>query len=171
MVVALIVAAAPRPAGACTCVQGLPSDLIDSSDLAFVGTVLDRQETFDGAVVETMFAVTETLKGDIGATVILAVPADAACVGALGDGPIGVVANDRQGEVLPELCTVTEPDQLLAAATALGLEVTAPEAAEAATPMPESTSSYAAAIPMSILLSLVFLASVALGERTARANR
>ena len=59
-----------------------------------------------------------------------------------------------------------EPDQLLAAADELGLDVVSPPTEEEiATALPESTSNYAAAIPLSIALSLVFLGAVALGTR------
>ena len=58
-----------------------------------------------------------------------------------------------------------DPAQLLAAADELGLDPFIPPGEELATVLPESTSNYAAAIPLSIALSLVFLGAVALGTR------
>ena len=140
----------PQPATACTCAAGAPVELLESSDLAFIGSVVDQQPDFTGTSTESLIAVDRVACG----------------VGLAATEQVAVTAVQVSGEILPKVCTSMEPDQLLAAADELGLDVvTPPSEEEIATALPESTSNYAAAIPLSIALSLVFLGAVALGTR------
>lgn len=168
---ALLVAAAlfglPQTASACTCAAGAPVELLGSSDLAFIGSVVDQQPDFAGTSTESLIAVTQVVKGDVTASIIVTGETDSACgLGLASTELVAVTAVQMSGEILPEVCTSMEPDQLLAAADELGLDVVSPPPEEEiATALPESTSNYAAAIPLSIALSLVFLGAVALGSR------
>jgi hypothetical protein len=157
----------PQSAAACTCAPGAPIELLESSDLAFIGSVVDQQPDFAGTSTESLIAVDEVVKGDVSASIIVTGETDSACgSGLLASEQIAVTAVQVSGEILPKVCTSMEPDQLLAAADELGLDVVTPQPEEEiATALPESTSNYAAAIPLSIALSLVFLGAVALGTR------
>lgn len=157
----------PRPAAACTCAAGDPVELLESSDLAFIGSVVDQQPDFAGTSTESLIAVDEVVKGDVSASIIVTGETDSACgSGLVATERIAVTAVQVSGEILPKVCTSMEPDQLLAAADELGLDVVTPRPdEEIATALGESTSNYAAAIPLSIALSLVFLGAVALGTR------
>jgi hypothetical protein len=168
---ALLVMAAlfglPQPATACTCAAGAPVELLEASDLAFIGSVVDQQPDFAGTSTESLIAVHEVVKGEVATSIIVTGESDSACgLGLAASEQIAVTAVQVSGEILPKVCTSMEPDQLLAAADELGLEVVIPlSEEEMATALPESTSNYAAAIPLSIALSLVFLGAVALGTR------
>ena len=168
----LLLVGFPRPASACACAAALPADLIDEADLVFVGTPTASQPAFGGDVVETMFVVDTVVKGEVGSTVVLTADADSECGPLTSDGAaIGVAAVQEAGDVLDRLCGLVDADQLLVAAQGMGLEMTSPEPSEQPTEMPESTSTYAAAIPLSVGLSLVFLAAVALGTRSTSVSR
>ncbi len=157
----------PRPAMACSCAPGIPVELLESSDLAFIGSVVDQQPDFAGTSTESLIAVDEVVKGDVSASIIVSAETETECgLGLAATEQIAITAVQVSGEILPKVCTSMEPDQLLAAADELGLEVvTPPSEEEIATALPESASNYAAAIPLSIALSLVFLGAVALGTR------
>ena len=167
LVATLVVFAVPRPAHACSCDSGLPSELLESSDLAFVGVVVDQQPSFGDESIESLINVSSVLKGDVEASIIVDSPVEDGCGQVLASpDPVGVTAVLIPGDVLPQVCSVMAADQLLAAGEQLGLEITTPPIEELATDLPESASNYAAAIPLSIILSLVFLAAVAIGTRT-----
>lgn len=156
----------PQPAAACSCAPGAPIDLLESSDLAFIGTLVDQQPDFAGTATESLIAVDNVVKGDVGASIIVSAASDSECgIGLATTDQIAITATQVSGEILPEVCTVMDPAQLLAAADELGLDPFIPPGEELATVLPESTSNYAAAIPLSIALSLVFLGAVALGTR------
>lgn len=157
----------PQPASACSCAAGAPAELLGSSDLAFIGSVVDQQPDFAGSSTESLIAVDKVVKGDVSASIIVSGETESACGAGLAmTEQVAVTAVQVSGEILPKVCTSMEPDQLLAAADELGLEAVAPPSEEEmATALPESTSNYAAAIPLSIALSLVFLGAVALGTR------
>lgn len=169
---ATLVVGFPRSASACSCAADLPSDIIAGADLLFVGAAQASQSTFSGERVEILFVVDAVIKGEVGASVVLSYPSDSGCGELPADGAsIGVAAVEVRGDVLSELCSVVDAEQLLAAARQEGLEVMAPTPAPEPAEMPESTSTYAAAIPLSVGLSLVFLAAVALGTRTNTLSR
>lgn len=129
--------------------------------------MVDQQSSFGEESVESLITVSQVVKGHVEASIIVDAPTDDECGQMLTvESAIGVTAVAVSGEVLPSVCSVMEPEQLLAAADELGLEVTNPVVEELQTALPESTSNYAAAIPLSIILSLVFLAAVAIGTRT-----
>lgn len=167
LVATLVVFATPRPAHACSCGSGLPAELLETSDLAFIGLVVDQQPSFGEESIESLITVTNVLKGDVEASIIVDSPVEDDCGQVLsGTEAIGMTAIVVPGEVLPRVCSVMDADQLMAAGEELGLEITAPQIEDVATDLPESASNYAAAIPLSIILSLVFLAAVAVGTRT-----
>lgn len=157
----------PQPAAACSCAAGIPVELLESSDLAFIGSVVDQQPDFAGTSTESLIAVEVVIKGDVTASIIVSAETDTECgLGLATTEQVAITAVQVSGEILPRVCTSMEPDQLLAAADELGLDVVVPTSEEEiATALPESTSNYAAAIPLSIALSLVFLGAVALGTR------
>jgi hypothetical protein len=168
MIIVSFVMANPQPARACSCQSGVPADLLGASDLAFIGNVIDQQLDFAGTSTESLFAVDRVVKGDVTSSVIVTAETDTECGAALAEADlVGVTANRIPGEVLPHVCTWMDPAQMIAAADELGLGIVAPLAEELATSLPQSTSNYAAAIPLSIALSLVFLGAVALGTRTS----
>jgi hypothetical protein len=144
----------PKPAAACSCAGGVPVELLQSSDLAFIGTLVDQQPDFAGSSTESLIAVDRVIKGDIAASIVVSAESESEC----GQGL-------PADEILPRVCTSMDPEQLLAAADELGIDAVVPPSEELATSLPESTSNYAAAIPLSIALSLVFLGAVALGTR------
>lgn len=162
----------PRPASACTCQAALPSEMIDEADMVFIGSATDSQPAFSGSTIETLFAVESVIKGDVGADIVLSSHVDSGCGVFPTDGTaIGVAAAKVSGDVLREVCNVIDAPQLLAAAEGLGIEITHPSPPPQMAELPESTTTYAAAIPLSIGLSLVFLAAVALGTRTSSLSR
>ena len=168
MIIVSFVTSHPQPARACSCQSGVPADLIEASDLAFIGHVIDQQPDFAGTSTESLFAVDRVVKGDVTNSVIVTAEATSACGVELASADlVAITASRVAGEVLPHICTAMEPQQMIAAADELGLDVVAPQAEELATSLPQSTSNYAAAIPLSIALSLVFLGAVALGSRTS----
>jgi hypothetical protein len=141
-------------------------DLLESSDLAFIGTVVDQQPDFAGTSTESLIAIDRVIKGDVAASIIVTAASESGCgLGLPAGEPVAITAIQVSGEILPRVCTSMEPEQLLAAADELGMEAVTPPSEELATVLPESTSNYAAAIPLSIALSLVFLGAVALGTR------
>lgn len=156
----------PRPAAACSCAPGVPVDLLASSDIAFIGTLVDQQPDFAGTSTESLISVDRVVKGDVGASIIVTAATDTECgTGLSATEQIAITAVQVSGEILPQVCTAMDPVQLLAAADELGLDPFTPPAEELATALPQSASNYAAAIPLSIALSLVFLGAVALGTR------
>lgn len=169
---ATLVVGFPRSASACSCAADLPADIIAGADLVFVGAPSASQATFGGERVEILFVTDAVIKGEIGSNVVLSYRVDSGCGEIPTDGTsIGVAAVEVSGDVLGELCSVVDAEQLLAAARQQGLEVTVPIPAPEATEIPASTTTYAAAIPLSVGLSLVFLAAVALGTRTSTLSR
>ena len=162
----------PRPASACSCGAALPAEIIDDADVVFVGSASESQPAFSGDTIETLFVVDSVIKGDVGADIVLSSHVDSGCGGFPTDGAaIGVAAVRVSGDVLGEVCSVIDSQQLLAAAEGLGIEITNPTPTPQPAELPESTTAYAAAIPLSIGLSLVFLAAVALGTRTNSLSR
>lgn len=168
MIIVSFVMSNPPPARACSCQSGVPVDLLAASDLAFIGNVIDQQPDFAGTSTESLFAVDRVVKGDIASSIIVTADSGTECGATLADSElVAVTANRVPGEVLPHVCTTMDPAQMIAAADELGMDIAAPQAEELATSLPQSTSNYAAAIPLSIALSLVFLGAVALGTRTS----
>lgn len=168
LIVMAFVTANPQPARGCSCQSGVPVDLIGASDLAFIGNVIDQQPDFAGTSTESLFAVDRVVKGDIESSIIVTAETETECGAALADAELVAVTAIRvPGEVLPHVCTSMDPAQMIAAADELGLDIAAPQAEELTTTLPQSTSNYAAAIPLSIALSLVFLGAVALGTRSS----
>lgn len=156
----------PKPAAACSCAGGVPVELLQSSDLAFIGTLVDQQPDFAGTSTESLIAVDRVIKGDIAASIVVSAESESECgQGLPADEPVAITAAQVSGDILPRVCTSMDPEQLLAAADELGIDAVVPPSEELATSLPESTSNYAAAIPLSIALSLVFLGAVALGTR------
>lgn len=169
---ATLVVGFPRSASACSCAADLPSEIIAGADLVFVGAPSASQTTFDGERIETLFLADAVIKGEVGASVVLSHRVGSGCGEFPTDGTsIGVAAIEVSGDVLGELCSVMDAEQLLAAAGQQGLEIMEPTPTPEPAEMPESTSTYAAAIPLSVGLSLVFLAAVALGTRTSTLSR
>lgn len=168
MIVMSFVISNPQAARGCSCASGIPVDLLDASDLAFIGNVIDQQPDFAGTSTESLFAVDRVVKGDIASSIIVTAETDTECGAALAASDLVAITAVRvPGEVLPHVCTSMDPAQMIAAADEIGLDIAAPRAEELATSLPQSTSNYAAAIPLSIALSLVFLGAVALGTRTS----
>ncbi len=166
LITVALVIGQPRPAAACSCAAGVPVELLQSSDLAFIGTLVDQQPDFAGTSTESLIAVEKVIKGDVAASIIVSAESESECGHGLPAGePVAITAVQISGEILPRVCTSMDPEQLLAAADELGIDAVIPPAEELATALPESTSNYAAAIPLSIALSLVFLGAVALGTR------
>ncbi len=115
-----------QPASACTCAGIIsPVTALASSDGAFVGTLIDKEELGDvfngGDMIDYTFQVEASLKGDIGETVIVKSAADGAACGF--EMPIG----SRNGIFLTRaganweggLCSITEADLLLEATRGL----------------------------------------------------
>ena len=69
----------PQRAAACSCVAGAPVDLLESSDLAFIGTVVDQQPDFAGTSMESLIAVDRVVKGDVAASIIVSGETATAC--------------------------------------------------------------------------------------------
>ena len=96
----------PQPAAACTCAAGSPVELLEASDLAFIGTVVDQQPDFSGSSTESLIAVDEVVKGDVSASIIVTGETDSACgQGLAATEQIAVTAVQVSGEIIPKVCT------------------------------------------------------------------
>jgi hypothetical protein len=104
---------------ACSCAPGDPRDMLELSDGAFTGTLLERVVEGDQAI--HTFRVDHAVKGEIGETVQVRSHRDGATCGLeIGIGQRVGLFLDREGaEWLSTLCQQIDPDELLAAAQPL----------------------------------------------------
>lgn len=123
----LAVAGPARRAEACSCAMEDPSAMLESSDAAFVGTVVQRPEAAAGAdggatTGVWVFEVEKWTKGDLGEVVGVHAPLDSGggcgLAYAVGDRA-GIFLYNDGGRPTSNMCLVTSPEAMLAAAQPL----------------------------------------------------
>lgn len=117
----LLMGLAPAPARACSCMVPEAADLLENSDFAFVGSIIDKQAVgqgqFGGEAVYT-FAVTGWAKGNLGETVaVRSADNGAACGYELGPGQEAAIFVSKVGGSLSGgLCSTMDAAALEAVA-------------------------------------------------------
>lgn len=117
---AIVVVGPAGEAEACSCALLDPAQMLEDSEAAFVGTLVEAPAEpiaaggFEGVWV---FAVEEWVKGDLGPQIGVHSPLDgAACGLEMVEGQrAGVFLHNESGHPASNLCSVTTPDALLSA--------------------------------------------------------
>lgn len=149
----------PRPALACDCMAPDPMDLIDSSEVVFIGALVAKQGRPQDMEVTYVFQVSEWVKSDLGSTVeVVSGPNGAACGWETPDpgAELGVAVRLDGDRLTGGLCSTLEAGVLAEAAAAYTPSGDAvppldPEAI-GASPERESTASDTARIVFGLII-------------------
>ena len=130
LIATVLVVTRAGEASACSCASITPSVALEEADAAFVGTLIDRpvsEMTFVEDAPYT-FEVESWVKGDFGSEVVVHAPNQGSACGI--EAPVGqrvgLFVHEQNGEFTGSLCSMVDPDLLLAGDTPLAIDGAGP---------------------------------------------
>ena len=130
LIATVLVVTRAGEASACSCASITPSVALEEADAALVGTLIDRpvSEMPPTENAPYTFEVESWVKGDSGPeVVVLSHNQGSACgIEAPVGQRVGLFVSEQNGELTSSLCSMVDPDLLLAGDTPLAMDGTGP---------------------------------------------
>ena len=126
LIASVLVVTRAGEASACSCASITPAVALEETDLAFVGTLVDRPQSEMPYVEDApySFEVEAWVKGDLGSEVVVHAPNQGSACGI--EAPVGervgLFVNEENGQLTSSLCSMTDPDLLLAGESPLAID-------------------------------------------------